>query len=116
MFRDLKTYINQRITLAKYDIVDSTSNMLAGGIYVLILAVSLLFLILLGSIAAGFLLGNYFDNNGLGFLAVTGSYFLFLILCIVFRNKLKLMIANIAVQNAMSALINDEDDDEDDEE
>jgi hypothetical protein len=115
MFGDLKTYINQRITLAKYDIVDSTSNMLAGGVYVLILAVSLLFLILLGSIAAGFLLGNYFENNGLGFLAVTGSYFLFLILCIIFRNNLKLFIANIAVQNAMNALTND-DDDEDDEE
>lgn len=112
MFGDLKTYINQRITLTKYEIVDSTSNMLAGGVYALIIAVSLLFLILLGSIAAGFLLGNYFNNNGLGFLAVTGIYFLFLVFCILFRNKLKTLLANIAVQNAMNALTNDDDDDD----
>ena len=112
MFGDLKTYINQRITLTKYEIVDSTSSMLAGGVYVLIIAVSLLFLVLLGSIAAGFLLGNYFENNGLGFLAVTGIYFLFSAACLVFRKQLKLFLANIAVENAMNALSNQDDDDD----
>lgn len=112
MFGDLKTYINQRITLTKYEIVDSTSNMLAGGVYVLIIAVSLLFLILLGSIATGFLLGHYFDSYGLGFLAVTGIYFIFLLLCILFRKKLKLFLANVAVENAMNALTNQDDDDD----
>ena len=112
MFSDLKTYINQRITLTKYEIVDSTSNMLAGGVYILILAVSLLFLILLGSIASGFLMGQYFNSYGLGFLAVTGIYLVFLLLCIIFRKSLKMFIANIAVENAMNALTN-QDDDED---
>jgi len=115
MFGDLKTYINQRITLTKYEIVDSTSNMLAGGVYAIIIALSVLFLVLLGSIAAGFLLGNYFNNNGLGFLAVTGIYFLFLACCLVFRKPLKTFLANIAVENAMNALSNQDDDDDDDE-
>jgi len=114
MFGDLKTYINQRITLTKYEIVDSTSNMLASGIYALIIAVSVLFLILLGSIALGFIIGSYFENYGLGFLTVTGIYLLFLILCLLFRKNFKVFLANIAVENAMNALTNQDDEDDED--
>lgn len=112
MFGDLKTYINQRITLTKYEIVDSTSNMLASGVYALILAVSMLFFILLGSIAVGFIIGKHLDNYGYGFLIVTGIYLLFLALCLLFRKQLKLFLANIAVESAMNALTNQDDDDE----
>ena len=105
MFNELKVYINNRITLAKYDLVDSLSNMLASGIYILIIAVFGLFLLLLGS---------YFDNTGLGFLIVTGIYFLVMVFCLLFRKKLKLLLTNIAIANAMEAMSN-QDDDEDDE-
>jgi uncharacterized oligopeptide transporter (OPT) family protein len=116
MFKDLKVYINNKITLAKYDLVESLSNMLAGGIYILIVAVFGLFLLLLGSIAAGFLLGSYFNNIGIGFLTVTGIYLLIMIFCLLFRKKVKLLLTNIAIANAMEAMSNlDEDDDEDDE-
>ncbi|MEG0931529.1 phage holin family protein [Algoriella sp.] len=114
MFNELKVYINNRITLAKYDLVDSLSNMLAGGIYILIIAVFGLFLLLLGSLALGFILGSYFDNTGLGFLIVTGIYFLVMVFCLLFRKKLKLLLTNIAIANAMEAMSN-QDDDEDDE-
>lgn len=115
MFGDLKTYINQRITLTKYEIIDSTSNMLAGGIFAIVIGMSVLFLILIASIAAGFMLGSYFDNYGYGFLAVTGIYLLFLALCLLFRKQIKLFLANIAVESAMNALTNQDDDDEDEE-
>ena len=116
MFNELKVYINNRITLAKYDLVDSLSNMLASGIYVLIIAVFSLFLLLLGSLALGFILGGYFNDTGLGFLTVTGIYFLMMVLSILFRKKLKLFLTNIAVENAMEAMSNHDDDDEDDDE
>ncbi len=116
MFKDLKTYINNRITLTKYEIVDSTSHMIAAGIYGLIMAVFALFLLLLGSIAIGFILGQVFDNNGLGFLAVTGLYFLFMLLGIVFRKKVKLIFTNIAIESSMNALTNQDDDDDEEEE
>jgi hypothetical protein len=111
MFGDLKNYINKRITLTKYEIVDFTSNMLAGGLYVLIIAVSVMFLVLLGSIAFGFILGRYFNNYGYGFLAITGIYFLFILLFVIFRKRVKLFLTNIAVESAMSALSNHEDED-----
>lgn len=115
MFNELKTYINNRITLTKYDLIDSVSNMLASGIYVLILAVFALFLLLLGSLALGFILGGYFNDTGLGFLTVTGIYFIVMVLCLLFRKKLKLFLTNIAIENAMEAMSNQDDDDEDDE-
>ncbi|GGE96926.1 Putative Holin-X, holin superfamily III [Chishuiella changwenlii] len=116
MFNELKTYINNRITLAKYDLVDSLSSMLAGGIYILIISVFALFLLLLGSLALGFILGSYFDDTGLGFLTVTGIYFMVMVLCILFKKKVKLILTNIAIENAMEAMLNqDDDDDEEDE-
>lgn len=114
MFEELKNYINKRITLTKYEIVDFTSNMLAGGLYALIIATSLIFLILLGSIAVGFLLGNYFNNYGFGFLIVTAFYFLFILFVILFRKSIKLFLANIAVESAMSALANHEEEEYED--
>ena len=116
MFNDLKSYINNRITLTKYDLIDSVSNMLASGIYVLIIAVFALFLLLLGSLALGFILGSYFNDTGLGFLTVTGIYFFVMVLCILFRKKLKLFLVNITIENAMEAMSNQDDDEDDDEE
>ena len=115
MFGDLKTYINQRITLTKYEIIDSTSNLFSIGIFILVVSFSLLFLVLLGSITAGFLLGNYFNNVGYGFLAVTGIYFLFLLFCLLFRKKIQEIFADIAVKSAMNALYNDDDNDDEEE-
>lgn len=116
MFKDLKTYINNRITLTKYEIVDSTSHMIAAGVYGLIMAVFALFLLLLGSIAIGFILGQVFDNNGIGFLAVTGLYLLFMIVSLLLRNKIKLLLTNIAIEASMNAITNQDDDDDEDEE
>ncbi len=111
MFGDLKNYINKRITLTKYEIVDFTSNMLAGGLYALIIATAVMFLILLGSIALGLLLGRYLNNYGYGFLVITGVYFLFILLLVIFKKQVKLFLTNIAVENAMHALANHEDED-----
>ncbi|WP_313376364.1 hypothetical protein [Chishuiella sp.] len=114
MFKELKNYINNRISLAKYDLVDSLSSMLASGIYVLILSVFTLFLLLLGSLALGFILGNYFNDTGLGFLSVTGIHLCIMVLCILFKKNIKLFLTNIAVENAMEAM-NNQDDDENEE-
>ncbi|WP_349676707.1 MULTISPECIES: hypothetical protein [Empedobacter] len=89
--------------------------MLASGIYILIIAVFSLFILLLGSLALGFILGGYFNDIGLGFLTVTGIYFLMMVLSILFRKKLKLFLTNIAVENAMEAMSNHDDEDDDEE-
>ncbi len=112
MFNELKTYINNRIKLTKLDILDSVSHMLASGIYALILGVFFLFLLLLGSLALGFILGSYFDDVGLGFLAITGVHLLVMVLAILFRKRIKLMLVNFAIDNAMEAISKEEEDDE----
>jgi len=109
MFEELKNYINKRITLTKYEIVDFTSNMLAGTLYAFIVALALIFFILLGSIATGFLLGNYFNNYGYGFLIVSGIYLLFIVVFFLFRKSIKRFFVDIAVENAMHALSNNDD-------
>lgn len=113
MFSDAKTYINNRITLTKYEILDSTSNLFASGIFAIIVVASVMFFILLLSLSIGFLLGHYFGNYGYGFLAVTGIYFIFLMLCLLFRKPLKDVLANIAVESAINAMSNSDEDEED---
>ena len=88
--------------------------MISSAVYILIMAVLGFFLLLIGSIAAGFLLGKVFDDNGLGFLAITGLYCLFLLIGILFRKKIKLSITNTAVFNSMNALTNQNKDEEED--
>lgn len=109
MFGDLKNYINKRITLTKYEIVEFTSKMLAGSLYALLVALLLIFFTLLGSIALGFFLGNYFENYGYGFLVVTAIYLLFILILIIFRKSIKILLADMAVESAMSVLTNHED-------
>lgn len=109
MFNDLKIYINNRISLTKLDILDSVSHMLASGIYALILGMFSMFLILLGSLAIGFTLGSYFDNTGLGFLVITGIHLFVMLLCFLFRKRIKLMLVNFTIANAMEAISKEED-------
>ena len=114
MFDDLKQYFNNRVSLAKLDIVDSVSNIIGSGVYSILIGVFVLMILFIGSLSAGFLIGNLFDNIGLGFLSVMGFYIVLLIVFIIFRKKITLLITDRAIETAMDAL--DNSDDEDDEE
>lgn len=112
MFDDLKLYINNRISYAKLEIVDSVSNMIGAGVFGMLVGVFVLMILFIGSLAAGFLLGNWFDDTGIGFLFVTAVYILLLVLFIIFRKKIQLMITNKTIEAAMEAIDNSDDDDE----
>lgn len=114
MFDDLKQYINNRIAYAKLEIVDSVSNMIGAGVYGMLVGVFVLMILFIGSLAAGFLLGNWFDDTGLGFLFVLITYVVLLIVFILFRKKIQLLITNKTIEAAMEAIDNS-DDDEDEE-
>lgn len=113
MFDDLKQYINNRITYAKLEIVDSVSNMISTGVFGILVGMFVMMILFIGSLAAGHLLGNLFNDTGLGFLAVTAVYLFFLILLFIFRKNIILMITNKAVEAAMEAIDNSDDDEED---
>lgn len=112
MFDDLKKYINNRIAYAKLEIVDSVSNMIGTGIFGILVGVFALMILFIGSLAAGFLLSNWFNDIGLGFLVVMGVYVLLLLIFILFRRKIILFITDKAVQAAMEAIDNSDDEDE----
>lgn len=112
MFDDLKQYINNRIAYAKLEIVDSVSNMLGAGVFGILVGMFAMMILFLGSLAAGHLFGQWFENEGLGFLAVMGIYVLLLIVLLIFRKKIMLIITNKTVEAAMEAIDNSDDDEE----
>lgn len=114
MFDDLKQYINNRIAYAKLEIVDSVSNMISAGVFGILVGMFIMMILFLGSLAAGFLFGTWFDNIGLGFLTVMGVYVLFLVVLFSFRKKIMTLVTDKAVEAAMEAIDNsDEEEDED---
>ncbi len=104
----IKKYINNRIAYAKLEIVDSVSNMIGAGIFGILAGVCSLMILFIGSMAAGFLLSNWLEDMGTGFLIVMGFYILLFILFILFRRKIILLFTNNVVEAAMEAIDNSE--------
>lgn len=113
MFDDLKTYINNRLAYAKLEIVDSVSNMVSAGVFGILVGMFVMLILFIGSLAAGFLLGNWFEDYGMGFLALMCVYIVFLIILLLMRKKLMLLITDKAVEAAMDAIDNSDDDEDD---
>lgn len=112
MFDDLKQYVNDRIAYTKLEIVDSVSNMIGAGVFGMLVGVFVLMILFIGSLAAGFLLGNWFDDTGLGFLFVMIVYVLLLVIFVIFRKNIRLLITNKTIEAAMEAIDNSDDEDE----
>lgn len=111
MFDNLKEYINNRISYAKLEIIDSVSNMLSAGIFGVLLGMFLMLIFFTASLAFGFLLGNWFDNIGMGFLVLFIFYILLFIVLFFYRKRIMLFITDKAVAAAMEAIDNTEDED-----
>jgi|SRR5690606_26964799 len=116
MFDDLKRYFNNRITYAKLEIVDSVSNMIAAGVFGIIVGMVIMMVLFIGSLAAGFLFGSLFDNFGLGFLTVMGVYIIFLLILFMYRKKITTIVTDRVIEAAMDAIDNSDDEEEDEDE
>ncbi|MBA5630013.1 phage holin family protein [Moheibacter lacus] len=110
MFDDLKQYINNRIAYAKLEIVDSVSNMISAGVFGVLVGMFIMMILFIGSLSAGYLFGSWFNDTGLGFLLVMGIYVGFLIILFVFRKKIMLLITDKAIEAAMEAIDNSDED------
>jgi len=108
MFDDLKQYINNRIAYAKLEVVDSVSNMVSTGVFGILIGMFAMLILFIGSLAAGFLLGNLFDDLGIGFLVLMGFYVILFVILILNRKKIMLFITNKTVEAAMEAIDNSE--------
>lgn len=113
MFEDLKEFINHRISYAKLEIVDSVSNMLSAGVFGVLIGMFLMMVFFTASLAFGFLLGSWFDNIGMGFLLLVAVYIILFAVLLIFRKKIMLFITDKAVEAAMDAIDNSDEEDED---
>lgn len=100
----IKKRINSKIAYLKLEVVDLVSNIIGVGIFAAVAGVCGLMVMFIGSIAAGYLLSDWLEDNGKGFLIVTGFYVFLLILFLLFRKKIMLWFTNILVRAGMDAL------------
>lgn len=100
----LKRQINNRIALLKLEVVDVVSSMVGSGIFAVLAGVCSLMILFIGSIAAGFLLSNWLEDRGVGFLIVTGFYVLLLIVFLLFRQKIMRFFTNILIKAGVGAM------------
>ena len=104
MFDDLKKYINNRINYTKLEILDSLSNMISLSVFGILMVMASMLVLFIASIAFGFLLGDWFDNMGLGFLALTLFYIALLLLAFVYRKRIILRITDKAIEVAADSM------------
>ncbi len=83
----IKNYIDKKVQLIKLDIVGIVANIGAEIVSSVIKLICFLLFIIMVNLAAGFFLGEYFGNTGLGFLTVAGFYLLLFIIIILFGNQ-----------------------------
>jgi hypothetical protein len=113
LFNEIKTYIETRYDITRLDLTEKVIIITGLIIQVIIIAfLSFLVLIIL-SLAVGNYLGKYWDNTGLGFLAVTGFYVLILIIFIVFRKALIIKpLSKILIKLLLNSQREEDDEDE----
>lgn len=104
MINYIKKRINTKIAYLKLEVVDLVSNIIGAGIFAAVAGVCSLMVMFIGSIAAGFLLSDWLDDRGMGFLIVTGFYVFLLILFLLFSKKIMLWFTNMLVRAGMDAL------------
>lgn len=106
IINDLKTYINLRIQLIQLNVIEKISVALSNMISV---GAALLFFILFfifGSFALSYLIGNYFENDAVGFGIIAGFYLLVALVLMIVGKK---QIRNKLINKFIDQLTNEED-------
>lgn len=82
----LKKLIEVRFKIFKSEITDKISNMAARLGILLLMVLSASFILLFGSIALAFYFSEILGSSSIGFLLLTGIYFVIFILLYLLRN------------------------------
>jgi hypothetical protein len=98
MLNLLKDYAIKRTELLKLEATEKTALSIGTTVFLLLISIALLFFIILLNIGLGFLLSSYLDSYTLGFLVVSGLYFLVFLMFLLMKNSIKNAIANKIIQ------------------
>lgn len=94
MLELIKEYAYKRADLLKLEATEKSITVLGTVIYITLMVFALQFFVLLFLLAIGFLIGEYLNNYGYGFLIVAGLFLLILIVVFLQRKTIKNMVAN----------------------
>lgn len=108
MFNNIKEYINNKIEYTKLEALDTLSHVVSAGVFGILIGMIALLLMVIASITFGFLLGQWLDNYGLGFLILFLFYLVLLFVLFQFKKRIILFITNMVIATTMDALQNSE--------
>lgn len=94
MLELIKEYASKRVDLLKLEATEKSVTFLGTVIIIVLALFAVLIFVLLFLLGIGFLIGSYLNNNGYGFLIVSGLFLLILIILISQRKSIKNKIAN----------------------
>lgn len=109
---DISVYAGLKIRLLKLMAIERAAYIIAALSHSLILLLLAFFTVLFLFIALGFYLGELLGNVALGFLIISGIYFLFCLWFITAKKGIRVRLTNIVID----ALQTNDDDDDDSEE
>ena len=84
----LREYIDTNIELTKFSIIERGSIIGSSIISGIVISIFGLLFLMLMSMGGGFLLGDLFDDNFIGFAIIAGMYLVLALLLYVFRKQI----------------------------
>lgn len=110
MFNNIKDYINNKIEYTKLEALDTFSHVVSAGVFGILVGMFSMLILVIASITFGFLLGQWFDNYGLGFLVLFALYLILFFVLFFFKKRIISFITNMVIATTMEALKNSESD------
>src|SRR5690606_30606907 len=110
MCNNMKDYINNKIEYTKLEAIDTYSNVVTEVVFGILVGMFSMLILVIASITCGFLLGQWFDNYGLGFLVLFAFYLILLFVLFFFKKRIISFITNMVIATTMEALKNSETD------
>jgi hypothetical protein len=86
--KDFREYFKVQFDLVRLHSAENISRILSRSANVAIIGYLLFFILLFGSITAGFYISSILGSDELGFLSITGFYIILLIIFLLLRKKI----------------------------
>ncbi|MXV39071.1 hypothetical protein GO491_10355 [Flavobacteriaceae bacterium Ap0902] len=99
MFKNIKNYAQDYITLAKLEGLEKVGKLVAALVFIVLMLVLSFFFFLMANFALGFYLNEVYGDT-VGFAIITGIYLLLILLFLIFRKPLLSAVVNMVIASA----------------
>ncbi len=98
MIKIVKDYIENHVELLKLDATEKTLKIIGVSVPIAIISVMVVFFLVLFNIGLALLLGDWLNSYAIGFFILSAVYLLVILLAYFFRDKIKNMVTNSAIE------------------